>query len=439
MKRSPLFNKLAVIAGVALLLAPLGMVEYKIAERQSRQHEVQREIASSASSEQTLSGPYLAVTYQMREQVREKLSDGGTRTVNRLSDLKTALIPARDLHIDGKADVEIRSRGIYKARLYKLTAGISGEFRLPRNYGLPGNAQDIVPQGAYLVMNLSDLRGMLNSPKATVDGKQYEFEPGNVGSHAGNGMHVVLPKFALAEEHSIKFDFPLELQGMGRLAVQPSGDNTEVTLESSWPHPSFGGSYLPRTRSVDASGFKARWQVPRLARNSNPAAIVGAHSDGVFAVSFIDPVDVYLLSERSVKYGLLFVVLTFTAFFLFELTQRLRIHPMQYLLVGLALAMFFLLLISLSEHAPFALAYLASGGACVMLIGVYLGGVMRSPKAALLFSGGLSALYGMLYVVLQSEDNALLMGSVVMFGALAAAMLLTRRLDWYALGEEEAL
>ena len=202
-----------------------------------------------------------------------------------------------------------------------------------------------------------------------------------------------------------------------------------MNLSSTWPHPSFTGQFLPRNHTVNEHGFKAAWQISKLARNAT------AGSAETFAVQFIDPVNIYLQSERAVKYGVMFVVLIFTAFFLFEVLLKLRIHPMQYLLVGLAMAMFFLLIISLSEHTSFALAYIMSGTACVVLIGAYLIGVMQSRKPAYTFTTAIALLYAVLYGVLQSEDNALLMGSLVLFAALATVMLLTRKLDWYRVNE----
>jgi inner membrane protein len=259
-----------------------------------------------------------------------------------------------------------------------------------------------------------------------------EFNPGGIKPLAGNGMHVPLGVLEASQSHSFEFGFPLDLQGMSTLAVSPSGNHTEMSLKSSWPHPSFGGSFLPRSRTVDEKGFSAQWLVTDLARNSGIQTGSGQPATPeTFSVDFIDPVDVYLLSERAVKYGVMFVVLVFTAFFMFEVLKNLRIHPMQYLLVGLAMAMFFLLIISMSEHIPFIAAYGISGACCVALIGTYLAGVLKNKKPAIAFSGGVALLYSVLYGVLKSEDNALLMGSLVMFSALAAVMLLTRSMDWY--------
>ncbi|MDD4911450.1 MAG: cell envelope integrity protein CreD [Sideroxydans sp.] len=428
MLRNPVFSKVLMVCLLALfLLIPLGMIQSKISERQMLQHQVQQDIARSASGPQTISGPYLLLRYKLRERTTIKDSNSIERAAIVESAQETLIAP-RNLKIDGDADVETRSRGIYQARLFNLHGNLAGDFVVPVGYGINKPLGDIVPISADFVLKVSDSRGIRNVPVLTLNGNRFEFAPGSSG--VGNGMHVSLQKLDVAESHAFKFDFPLELQGMTTLAVTPSGNNTEMSLKSPWPHPSFGGGFLPRTRSVDAKGFSAQWLVTNLARNTSAQ---GGEGNDTFSVDFIDPINIYMLSERAVKYGVLFVVLVFTSFFMFEVLRSLRIHPMQYMLVGLAMAMFFLLIISLSEHMPFLTAYVIAGAACSALIGIYLAGVLKNRKLALSFSGGISVLYAVLYGVLQSEDNALLMGTVLMFAALAAVMVLTRRMDWYGL------
>jgi inner membrane protein len=429
MLRNPLFSKILMVCLLALfLLIPLGMIQSKIGERKMLQYQVQQDIARSASGPQTIGGPYLLLRYKLRERTTTKDSNGVERTTVGESAIQEVLIAPRNLKIVGGADVETRSRGIYQARLFNLHSTLAGDFVVPVGYGLNKPLSDIVPVSADFVLKVSDSRGIRNAPVLTLNGNRFDFAPGSGG--AGNGVHVPLQKLDVAESHAYKFDFPLELQGMTTLAVTPSGNNTEVSLKSPWPHPSFGGGYLPRTRSVGEKGFSAQWLVTNLARNTSAQ---GGEGGETFSVDFIDPINVYMLSERAVKYGVLFVVLVFTSFFMFEMLRSLRIHPMQYMLVGLAMAMFFLLIISLSEHMPFLTAYVIAGTACSALIGIYLAGVLKNRKPALSFSGGIALLYAVLYGVLQSEDNALLMGTVLMFTALAAVMVLTRRMDWYGL------
>lgn len=437
MNRYPLFSKTLMIGLLALLLLiPLSMIESKISERKALQYGVQEDIARSAAKPQTLSGPYLVIRYKLRERKIEKDENGQEKTsIVESAPCETVLAP-HTMKIAGDAEVESRSRGIYKAQLYNLRSTISGSFVVPRAYGLSSPVEDIIPEAAYFVMRVSDSRGIRNAPLLTLDGVTHEFSPGGIVPVAGNGMHVPLVTPGIDQPHTLKFSFPLDLQGTTTLAVQPSGNTTEVALKSSWPHPSFGGSFLPRTRAVSAQGFSAQWLVSSLARNAAAQAdSTQANEAETFSVAFIDPVNIYLMSERAVKYGLMFVLLVFTSFFMFEVLRGLRVHPMQYLLVGLAMAMFFLLIISLSEHMPFVAAYIASGSACVLLIGFYLVGVLQNRRPALAFSGAIALLYAVLFGVLQSEDNALLMGSLILFAALATVMTLTRRMDWYRLNE----
>lgn len=436
MLKNPLTSKIFMLCILALLLLiPLGMIQSKISERQYLQHQVQQDIARSSSGPQTLDGPSLVIKYRLRERYSTKDKDGNERVTVNESEVKELVISPQKLKIDGDADVETRSRGIYKANLFNLHAKVSGDMLVPKGYGLNRAIADIIPVSAYFVLNVSDSRGIHNVPTLTLNDKQLEFAPGTIAPLAGNGIHVRLENLDASEAHPFKFDFPLELQGMGTLAIFPSGNNTEMTLKSSWPHPSFNGGYLPHTHTINENGFTAQWLVSNLARNS------AAHDNAVqqipetFSVGFIDPVNAYLLSERAVKYGILFVVLIFTAFFIFEILQGMRIHPMQYLLVGMAMAVFFLLLISLSEHLSFLISYLISGAGCVALIGAYLIGVLKKRNSALSFTSGIALLYTVLYGVLQSEDNALLMGTLIMFSALTAVMLLTRNMNWYELSK----
>lgn len=438
MTKNPILNKILFIGVLTLaLLIPLKMIESKIMEREQLQNNVQRDIAQSSAGPQTLRGPYLVVSYKLRkrsiardDKAQEQASSADTGPF-------IQVISPHELKIEGNADVETRKRGIYKARLYNLHSNISGSFVVSRNLGLDYPADDVLVQNVHLAISLSDLRGIRNNPVLTLNGSKLEFKPGNIAPLSGNGIHADINTLDISQEHLIEFSFPVELQGMSKLSVMPSGNNTEMKLVSSWPHPSFGGRYLPRSHTENAQGFQATWQIPRLARNSSAESETAQLNNAEnFSVDFVDPVNIYLLSQRAVKYGVMFVVLVFTAFFLFEMLRALPIHPIQYLFVGLALAVFFLLTISLSEHISFGWAYIASSTACSILIGLYLGGVLKSWKPATLFSASIATLYGVIYGVLQSEDNALLMGSLIMFIALASVMLLTRRMDWYRLNEQ---
>jgi inner membrane protein len=268
-------------------------------------------------------------------------------------------------------------------------------------------------------------------------GKDYPFQPGSNVKALGPGIHVPLER--LSGEGRVAFKFKLGLNGMDDFSIVPLGRDTEVRLTSTWPHPSFVGQYLPETRQISATGFDATWHTSWFSTNANERFQqcgedhCEALNGTVLGVRLIEPVDVYLMSERSVKYGFLFVFLTFGAFFLFEALKRVGIHPVQYGMVGLALALFFLLLISVSEHIAFPLAYSIAASSCVALVGFYVSHVLHHARWGVGFGAMLGALYGLLYVLLQSEDYALLLGSVLLFALLAVAMILTRQVDWYQL------
>jgi len=435
MLKNKLFQKIAAIVLLSLLLlVPLSLIESQIVSRSARQAEVTRNLAESAAGAQTLVGPVLAIRY--REQVARSTGDSGQLRYEIVE--RTRIIAPQKLIVDGEIDTEERRRGLYRARLFHLGARLSGNIAVPDRFGLDGT-QRILDAQAFLVLGIADPRGVDNDPEASVNGRAVRFATGTGGFIAGQGAHVALGAIDIAGGQQFDFSIPLALTGSERLAIAPTAAATHVSLRANWPHPSFQGRFLPGSRTVTESGFEARWQVSHLARDLDRAlAAAGpnaAHgTQEALAVSFVDPVNVYLKAERAVKYGVLFVVLTFAAFFLTEILRRLPIHPMQYLLVGLALAIFFLLLIALTEHLPFLTAYALSAGACVLLIGIYIAGALGGRLRGAAFGAGIASLYGVLYGVLASEDNALLMGTLLLFVALGVMMLATRRLDWYRIG-----
>ena len=252
-------------------------------------------------------------------------------------------------------------------------------------------------------------------------------------------MHAVLPNLEIEMKKEYSFSFSIELRGMEKLSFAPMGMNTEVKLTSDWPHPSFIGAYLPEHREINADGFPAIWRVSSFSSNiaQQLNACVRKNCSHLlnnsFGVSLIQPVDVYQQSERSIKYGILFISLTFIAFWVFEILKKLQIHPVQYLLVGFALSIFYLLLISLSEHIVFGWAYFIAAVSCTGLLGYYLTGIVRSLWTSVVFSGIIALLYAVLYVIICLENTALIMGSGLLFCSLAVLMGITRNIDWYSI------
>ncbi|MDR2129225.1 MAG: cell envelope integrity protein CreD [Burkholderiaceae bacterium] len=423
--------KLALIVFLGLLLlVPLGMIESQISARGKSQQEVLDDIAESSARAQVLGAPVIMLRY--RERVQEVRRDEEKKHEYTVTEVRERVHPvaAQNFLIKGGARVESRKRGIYSANLYHLDLQLSGSFEIPPNMGMDTLPDLLEAPKAFLVMRLSDLRGIVVDPQVTINDKPHRFTSDST-LFGGNEVFIALGSINPEQAWSYKFEFPLKIMGTQQFSLTPTAQQTQMDLTSDWPHPSFGGRFSPQERQIDpdGKGFAATWQVSHLARNFDEALKGGER----MSVDFIEPVNIYLKAERAVKYGILFIVLTFSAFFLMEIIRKSPIHPLQYAMVGLAMAIFFLLLIALSEHISFELAYLASALGCIGVISVYLIGVLKNQHTGLLFGAGLTVLYGILYGLLLSEDSALLMGSLLLFAALAAVMLLTRHVNWYTI------
>lgn len=435
--------KLGAIALLILLLTiPLMMIGGLVNDRQALRDRVVEDIARSSSYRQQLTGPLLVVPYRKTVRNWKTHPTSGERYQEEHEQRgRLYFLPERFV-LSGDIGTELRSRGIYQARLYQSSNRISGYFALPEQLGIDEGFADYRFEAPFLAVGISDIRGIRNALELQLNGRTIAFQPGAAEPLLGAGVHAPLAELDSRRAQRLEFAFDLQLQGTGQLDITPVGRESRVELSANWPHPSFVGEYLPLEREIDADGFRARWQTSFFATNLEEAlqqCVAGRDCASFkarhFGVSLVDPVDQYLKSDRAIKYALLFIVLTFAGFFLFEVLKRLAVHPVQYGLVGLALALFYLLLLSLAEHLPFATAYLLAATACVALIGVYVGHVLHSAWRGAGFAAGLAMLYGMLYALLSAEDYALLMGSLLVFGLLACVMLLTRKLDWYGLSK----
>jgi len=436
-----LFFKLATIGLlIILLLFPLLQIGGLITERQTLRNQVVQDIARSSSYNQRLNGPLIVVPYKktVREWKTHPRTEARYVEENEVSG-QLYFLP-ESLQLNGRIKTEIRARGIYQARLYHAANKISGRFDLPAQWGVVNDYADYRFGAPFLALGISDIRGIENALAVNVNGQAIKFEPGTQSELLGEGVRAVLPIKADTAAASVDFAFDLRLQGTGQLDIVPVGRDTQVTLSSDWPHPSFIGNYLPAERTVDQNGFVAGWRTSFFSTNMQEAlqrCVEKSNCDEYrsrsFGVDLVDPVDQYLKSDRAIKYALLFIALTFAGFFLFEVLKRLAVHPIQYGLVGLAMALFYLLLLSLSEHIGFAVAYAISATACVALIGFYISYVLHSVWRGAGFGAGLAGLYGMLYTLLGAEDYALLMGSILIFALLGAVMVLTRNVNWFGL------
>lgn len=434
----PLFKIAAILFLTLLLLLPMVRIRDLIHERQGLRDQVMAEVARSSAGSQTLTGPVLVVPFTRTVREQEAGRDGRAVDVTREVTGQLHLLPA-SLSIDSTLATEERKRGIYRARIYRADARLHGVIEVPAHFGVAEDAQSYRFGTPHLALGISDIRGIGNALALRTDAGEVAFQPGTGTTLLANGVQAPLPIEGADAPRRIAYDITLALTGTGDFNVTPLGRETQVRLQSDWPHPGFTGNYLPREHAISSEGFTAAWQTSFFSTNMEELLhrcqqggkdACGQSGARGFGVSFVDPVDHYLKSERAAKYAFLFIGLTFAGFFLTEVLRRVSVHPVQYGLVGLALAMFFLLLLSFSEHIGFVAAYVVSALACVGLISFYVTHVLASRAQGLGFGAALAALYGLLYGILCSEDYALLMGSLLVFGLLALVMVLTRRVSW---------
>jgi len=460
--QSMLAKGLALVVLLLLLCIPLTQIESLIEARGASAYEATQELAATYVGSQTLLGPLLQVPYVERWQTREPdEKKGRPDKVIEHSTEHVALLFPRQWSLDGEMTPEERYRGLFTVLFYHLNGTAQGSFapfdasQLPR-----AEKNSLIDIGTpVLTLRVSDLRGLQGAPKLKVAGEELAFQRQADGLPPGNplssGVHAPLTGTALLAFRAgqpMPFTLDLTLLGQQTLGVVPLGDDTETHLHSSWPDPSFGGRFLAAERTVSAQGFDAHWRVAALtsqareqlrdlaATTFNAASSGTDRIDGVerFEVNLVQPVNVYSMADRAVRYGFLFIALTLMAVFMVELFARLRLHWVQYTLVGLSIAVFFLLLIALSEKIGFAAAYAGAALGSVALLAAYFSAVLRSARRALMLAGFVALLYAALYGLLASESNSLMLGALLVFGMLAALMLATRHTDWWTLGRSEA-
>jgi inner membrane protein len=419
LRDTALFRLLGTALLVLVLQIPIELIAHTIDERRTTRGAAIEEVTRTWGAAQELAGPILTVP--VIEHYTDAKNEIRQRTVLH------RFLP-RTLTVSGRVATEVRRRGIFDVPLYTAELHVEAAFVVPEAESFAGR-DEVLWKNATLALGISD-------PKAIRSASGFAWQPGAPDDLLAAGLHAPLPT---VRPGPARFVFDLTLGGSSRLVVVPAGDDTVVSLRSPWPDPSFDGAWLPSERTVGAEGFDATWRVLDLARNFPSRWLdkqVDARrlSESAFGVSFLSPVDTYRTNERAVKYQLLFLGLTFLCFTLIELLASLRVHPVQYLLVGFALCLFYLLLLSLSEQIGFARAYAIASAAVVILVTSYVRAVLATPRRAATIGAFLSALYGFLYVLLQIQDYALLVGSAGLFVALGAVMWLTRRIDWYAIG-----
>jgi inner membrane protein len=414
-----------------LLQIPIGMIGDRVAERQARRDEAVAEVSAKWGGRQVLTGPALLVPYAYVVVPRSEKSEAVTQP------RQAVFLPER-VHARGSVDSESRRRGIFAIPVYRLDLTVEGEFARP-DFEKAGVAPAAVDwEHAQLVMGIYDVRAIQQEVAVSWNGNGTPFLPGpGAFTDVGPGIHatVAVPDGT----DPIPFSFALSLNGSRALSFAPFGQTTVVELESNYPHPSFQGNWLPTERTVTDTSFTAKWSIPFLGRsfpqawpNGPMPALVESSR---FGVELNDPVDHYRMADRSVKYAGLFILLTFAAVWLIEVLAAVRVHPIQYLLLGSALCLFYLLELSLSEHLGFLVSYAIASVSIVAMVAAYCTVVLHRASRAAIVGSGVGLLYAYLYTLLMNEDYALLAGSIGLFLILAAIMYATRRVDWYALGD----
>ena len=433
------------IVGI-LVLIPISMVQFKVYERQGYLEQAKSAVAQSWTGPQLVMTPVLVIPYHLSVITNSGFIVDGQ---NKLEE-KFELVLPKTIQNTVKVSNKSIFKGIYEVPVYNSEITLTGKFsaelidqHMAQIKSMPHFENLETP---YLSVYISDVRGLDKAPSLTVNNTPVVLKPGSQIAALAGGLHGTLSNFSeWNSDLSITLD--LSLRGMGNLSFIQFADTASTSLNSDWPHPEFIGASLPVEREISSSGFTANWSSTRYSSNS-PVLLkqcINSHEcqellTSASGVKFIEPVDIYLQSERSVKYAMLFIGLSFITFFIFEHIRQIRIHPIQYAFVGLAIAVFYLLLISLAEHIAFHWAYSIAVICCTSLLLFYVRYMLKSLWSAALFSLMLMALYGLLYVIIQAEDFALLMGALLVFLVLSTLMYSTRKIDWYDLGStDEAL
>lgn len=413
---------------ILLLLIPISMVQELIREREYRQEQAITEVSSKWGTRQTFIGLVLSIPYYTYTKVYDN------DEFKLIQSREFAHFLPNKLTIDGIIVPEMRYRGIYEVIVYNSKLTVSGTFSSPSFEDWKIEDKDIIWSDAIISLGLSDLRGIQESVSVNWDGKIYDFNPGvETNDVIGTGISCHIPINSKDTSKEKTFSLKLDFNGSSNLQFIPIGKVTNISIKSSWQNPGFDGAFLPDQRAIDKSGFSAKWNVLHLNR-PYPQSFKGEAQgieESAFGVNLIIPVDEYQKSMRSAKYAAMFITLTFLIFFFVQILNHIRIHPLQYIIVGLALCVFYVLLIALSEHIPFNISYLISSISIVGMITLYAHSIAKSRRLTLVIGLILILLYLFIYSIIQIQDYALLMGSIGLFIVLATVMYLSRKIDWY--------
>ena len=432
---------------ILILLIPSSWIQNLIEERQQRSDEVMQEVTDKWSGSQTLTGPVLVIPYKKQE-----IIDRGKEGIEIHEHIEKAFFLPEDLNIVGDVKPETRHRGIFDVVVYESGLQVKSEFQQPDFKSLSIPEEMVQWNDAYMIFGITDLRGINDNPIFLVGGKAFNTEPSNslpIGSRgyekesssatsetsATYASKGIITKLHWESKDSFKKDvsIKLNLKGSKQLDFVPAGKTTNVKITSAWSNPSFVGEFLPDTSEISAKGFSASWKVLHFNRplsqqwKGDEQTLGGSE----FGMKLLLPVDQYQKSMRTSKYGVLIILLTFVSLFLVEITQKIRIHPFQYILIGAALIIYYSLLLSFSEHLGYNVSYAISSIATVILIGLYSTTFLRTRKLIFIFSSLLIVFYTFIFVIILQQDFSLLLGSIGLFLIVGMIMYFSRKIHWY--------
>ncbi len=409
---------------VLIMLIPTAYIMVLITERAGRQQEVIEEVSSKWATGQTITGPMLTVPYYTSSTDKEGKTTRTKRTIH--------ILPEQ-LNINGKVYPEIRHRSLYNVTVYRSSLELSGQFDPEIINKELGDVDSIDWQKASFIMGIDDSRGLEDEPVLTWGAEKKKMETMMAAHEAlSEALDALVP---MQPDKKTDFHITLKIKGTGELYFTPTGKTTLVNISSTYPSPAFDGKYLPdRIPMLSDSGFSASWKILQASRGYPQYWHDSAYPDfkkSAFGVKLIQQADHYSKTERSVKYAILIISLTFLVFFFLEIIQKRSVHPLQYILVGIALCIFYTLLLSISEYTGFNTAYLVAASATVLLITWYIKAIFGKMRVAAGFMAALTTLYGYVFFLIQLKDYALLFGSIGLFLIVAVIMYYSRRIDWY--------
>ena len=446
------FKIILLVLLVLLLLIPLAMIRGLINERSRTAASAESGIMEAWGSELVAAGPVIAIPGIRTEEIRTRTERDGEK-IDIVTKAFTLIITPQELIIGAEFKTEIRKRGIFSVPLFYGDLSFSGNFNPRQALASLLPNEEIYPEQAEIIIVLSSQKGIRKIGKAKWNGRSLFFQPGNKGLNiasridsissrhnnhfSGSGIYAALPEFSNSET---SFDISIAIQGGQLVRFLPMGQDTSAAVSADWPSPSFQGSFLPGNSTIGENGFDAAWDISYLSRDiplhwKMESGNSKDFSDSLFGVNFFRAVDTYSLNTRAVKYAILFLIVPFLTLFLLEVFTKKKIHPVPYLLSGIANVIFYLLMLSLSEQMPFYLAYLIASLAVIALLTLYSRALLPSWKKSWYMGLVVTISYILLYAVLNAESYALLIGSIGAFTVVALVMFLTRKLNWYS-GDE---